>query len=73
MDRKLQVLGFAGSLRQGSYNRSLLRAAQELAPDGMTLRTFDLAPLPLSTTSQNRAPRRPSPRSGPRSGKRTRC
>jgi chromate reductase, NAD(P)H dehydrogenase (quinone) len=47
MDPKLQVLGFAGSLRQGSYNRGLLRAAQELAPDGMTVRTFDLAPLPL--------------------------
>jgi chromate reductase, NAD(P)H dehydrogenase (quinone) len=47
MDRKLHVLGFAGSLRQDSYNRSLLCAAQELVPDGMTLRTFDLAPLPL--------------------------
>ncbi len=47
MDRIVRVLGFAGSLREGSYNRGLLRAAQELAPDGMTIQPFDLAPLPL--------------------------
>jgi chromate reductase, NAD(P)H dehydrogenase (quinone) len=43
----LKVLGFAGSLRAGSYNRALLRAAQELAPPGMEIATFDLAPIPL--------------------------
>jgi chromate reductase, NAD(P)H dehydrogenase (quinone) len=43
----LQVLGFAGSLRKASYNRALLRAAQELAPGGMTIQAFDLRPLPL--------------------------
>ncbi|MBU0496197.1 MAG: NAD(P)H-dependent oxidoreductase [Chloroflexi bacterium] len=43
----LQVLGIAGSLRQGSYNRALLRAAQELAPAGMTITVLDLAPIPL--------------------------
>jgi chromate reductase, NAD(P)H dehydrogenase (quinone) len=43
----IQILGFAGSLRQGSYNRALLRAAQELAPQGMTIDIFDLAPIPL--------------------------
>jgi chromate reductase len=42
-----RVLGFAGSLRLGSYNRSLLRAARELAPEGMTIDIFDLAPTPL--------------------------
>lgn len=30
------VAAFAGSLRQGSYNRSLLRAAVEEAPSGGT-------------------------------------
>jgi chromate reductase len=45
--RPLRVLGFAGSLRQGSYNRALLRAAQAAAPDGMTLESFDLAAVPL--------------------------
>jgi chromate reductase len=39
----ISVLGFAGSLRQGSYNKAALRAAVELAPAGMRLETFDLA------------------------------
>ncbi len=47
MARDIQVLGFAGSLRKGSYNRALLRAAEELLPSGMRLETFDLAPIPL--------------------------
>jgi chromate reductase len=42
-----KILGFAGSLRAGSYNRLLLRAAAELAPDQMTIETFDLTPVPL--------------------------
>jgi chromate reductase len=43
----LRILGIAGSLRQGSYNRALLRAARETAPAGMTIDVFDLAPVPL--------------------------
>lgn len=43
----LHVLGFAGSLREGSYNRTLLRAAQTLAPEGMAIDIFDLADIPL--------------------------
>jgi chromate reductase len=43
----MNVLGFAGSLRRGSYNRALLRAAVELAPPGLRLELFDLRPLPL--------------------------
>src|SRR5579883_3046115 len=43
----VRVLGFAGSLRKGSYNRMALRAAQELLPQGMTLETFDITPIPL--------------------------
>jgi len=37
----IRVLGIAGSLRRGSLNRALLRAAGELAPEGMTIETFD--------------------------------
>ncbi|MGH9379264.1 MAG: NADPH-dependent FMN reductase [Thermoanaerobaculia bacterium] len=46
--RPLLVCGIAGSLRRDSYNRALLRAAQELAPDGMEIRVFDrMAEIPL--------------------------
>jgi chromate reductase len=41
----LQVLGIAGSLREASFNRAALRAAVELAPPGMAIETFDLAPI----------------------------
>ncbi len=43
----LRILGFAGSLRKGSYNRALLRAAVETAPRDLEIVTFDLAPIPL--------------------------
>lgn len=31
---KLNMLGIVGSLRKASYNRSALKAAQDLVPDG---------------------------------------
>jgi chromate reductase len=43
----IHVLGFAGSLRRDSYNKALLRAAQQIAPESMTIEVFDLAPIPL--------------------------
>ena len=43
----MRVLGIAGSLRAGSYNRALLRAARELAPAGVELEEFDLRELPF--------------------------
>jgi chromate reductase, NAD(P)H dehydrogenase (quinone) len=43
----LELLGIAGSLRGGSFNKLLLRAAAEEAPEGMRIRTFDLADIPL--------------------------
>jgi chromate reductase len=46
MDRELVILGFAGSLRQGSYNRALLRAAAELIPEEARLDIFDLEGIP---------------------------
>jgi chromate reductase len=42
----MRVLGIAGSLRTASYNRGLLRAAQEVAPDGMELDVYDIRDLP---------------------------
>jgi len=41
MNAPVHVLGFSGSLRKGSYNAALLRAAAELLPEGMALKVFD--------------------------------
>lgn len=41
------VLGFAGSLRQKSYNRALLRTAQEVAPATLSIEIFDLDNIPV--------------------------
>ncbi|OAT82385.1 NADPH-dependent FMN reductase [Desulfotomaculum copahuensis] len=46
-DNVVHILGFAGSLRKHSYNRAALRAAGELLPEGMTMDTFDLSPVPV--------------------------
>ena len=46
MDDILKILGIAGSLRKGSYNRSALRAAAKLVPQGAHLETFDLDTIP---------------------------
>lgn len=46
MTSKLSVLGFAGSLRQDSYNRAILRAAQEMVTPEAKLEIFDLAGIP---------------------------
>jgi chromate reductase len=43
----LKILGIAGSLREGSYNRSLLRAARELLPPGVELEELDVRGLPF--------------------------
>lgn len=43
----VRVLGISGSLRKGSYNTALLRAAQELAPDNVQISLYDLASIPL--------------------------
>ncbi|MCH8025999.1 MAG: NAD(P)H-dependent oxidoreductase [Chloroflexi bacterium] len=46
-DSGIRVLGISGSLRQHSFNRGLLRAAQEVAPGGVEVDVFDLSDLPL--------------------------
>jgi chromate reductase, NAD(P)H dehydrogenase (quinone) len=42
-----RILGISGSLRRGSLNTALLRAAQELAPDGIELEIATLHGIPL--------------------------
>lgn len=39
--QSLKIFGLAGSLRQGSFNRALLRAAVEVAPKGVEIRIFE--------------------------------
>jgi chromate reductase, NAD(P)H dehydrogenase (quinone) len=46
MEKTVNILGFAGSLRKGSYNKALLRAALELVPKGAKLEIFDLEGIP---------------------------
>jgi chromate reductase len=46
MNKQLLILGFAGSLRNGSYNKALLRAAVELSPEEARLEIFDLEGIP---------------------------
>ena len=42
----ISILGFAGSLRKGSYNKALLRAASELVPRDVKLEIFDIEGVP---------------------------
>ena len=56
MADKIRILGIAGSLREGSYNRGALRAAVELAPEGVEIETFDIGSLPLFNQDEEREP-----------------
>ena len=58
MEKTVTVLGFAGSLRENSYNKALLRAALELIPKGARLETFDLEGIPpFNQDLENQPPR----------------
>ena len=43
----MKVLGISGSLRKGSYNAMALRAAQKLAPQGITVEIADISTIPM--------------------------
>ncbi len=59
MDRQLTILGFAGSLRKGSYNKAILCAALELSPEDAKLEIFDLEGIPpYNMDLENRMPER---------------
>jgi len=42
-----RIVAFAGSLRRKSYNRALIEAARQLAPEGMTIEAIELDGLPF--------------------------
>ena len=46
MQDSLKILGIAGSLRKGSYNRAALRIAQKLVTDNSILEIFELDKIP---------------------------
>jgi chromate reductase len=57
MDKQIKILGFAGSLRKGSYNKALIRAALELSPEEAKLEIFDLEGIPpYNTDLEDRMP-----------------
>ena len=45
-NKKLKILGFAGSLRRDSYNKMALRTATRLVPDNAEMEIFDLDGIP---------------------------
>jgi chromate reductase, NAD(P)H dehydrogenase (quinone) len=47
MKDKLHVLAIAGSLRRGSFNQGLIRAAEELLPSNITVEMADITTIPL--------------------------
>lgn len=53
MASSLHIVGIAGSLREGSLNRSALRAAAELAPAGVTIEEHRIADIPLYNDDLN--------------------
>ena len=56
MDKPIRILGIAGSLRRNSYNRSALRAAQQLVPPDATLEVFELDGIPVFSEDEERQP-----------------
>jgi chromate reductase len=46
MNEPIRILGFAGSLRKDSYNKTLLRVTAQLVPKEAVLETFDLEGIP---------------------------
>ena len=56
MSTTVRILGIAGSLRRQSYNRSTLRAAQQLLPAGATLDIFDIDGLPGFNQDEEQKP-----------------
>jgi chromate reductase, NAD(P)H dehydrogenase (quinone) len=55
-DRKFSIFGFVGSLRKGSYNKAIMRAAVEVAPENVVIEVFDLEGMPFFNQDLEREP-----------------
>jgi chromate reductase len=59
VEKQIKILAFAGSLRKGSYNKALVRAAVELAPENVAMEVFDLEGIPpFNQDLENQPPQR---------------
>src|SRR4030042_1040160 len=56
MKQPVKILGFVGSLRKGSYNKALMRAAVELTPEDAKIEVFDLEGIPPFNQDLERQP-----------------
>jgi chromate reductase, NAD(P)H dehydrogenase (quinone) len=56
MAGQVKILGIAGSLRKASYNKSALKAAQQLCPEGAKLDIFELDGIPVFNEDEDRTP-----------------
>ena len=56
MEKEINILGIAGSLRKQSYNRGLLQVALEVVPADCKLEIFDLAGIPVYNQDEEMKP-----------------
>lgn len=56
MAEPVKILGIAGSLRKGSYNRGALREAQKLCPEGAKIEIFELDGIPSFNQDEEKTP-----------------
>jgi chromate reductase len=56
VEKQIKILAFAGSLRKGSYNKALVRAAVEVAPESVAIEVFDLEGIPPFNQDLENAP-----------------
>jgi len=59
LEKQFEILAFAGSLRKGSFNKALVRAAVEVAPENVAMEVFDLEGIPpFNQDFENTLPQR---------------
>jgi chromate reductase, NAD(P)H dehydrogenase (quinone) len=46
-NKKIRIVGIAGSLRKNSYNAAALRATREFLPENVTMETVEIGDLPF--------------------------
>ena len=56
MAKGIKILGIAGSVRKASFNKSALRAAQKLVPEGTSIEVFDIDGLPGFNQDEEKNP-----------------